>query len=502
MMKKFLLLLTLPFLMMGCNDDNPEVKYIIILDGISYNLTEEAYTNLSEYLEFLSAYYANEDNSETIITDIKTLIADGFDKKLKDENDVITQNDVEVAIKEIQESKDLSNSTLPGLEEAKYAPLTIMAYLIANNNLDDDLLANIGAMYDGLAQMTKPAVVFIYWDGQTSIGSNKSKHLILKYETDGKGNINGTPALNLDYTLDAILDEGEIVKEYTTQLSSNKEVMSKVITDMIAMSPTSKYGLIFGSHASSWLNTIFTSRAFGQDGSGTDNTMLIPDMANALKSTGKTFDFILFDACYMGTTEVAYMFREVANYQLASVMEVPAYGFPYEDFMKDLYTGTVEGYKAACQSYIEYYQSLYQNGSYAWATVTLTDSKEMTNLTNELKKEITAHKDVLADYDSSSLQEYGKNSGPYIAVDLGHLVEDLNGGTLPASFKTQLDKTVLYKGCLEKASPSNYAVEASNYSGLGIYVPVEERPKWNQYFKTLDWYTAAGWNEVTFSWDF
>ena len=380
-------------------------------------------------------------------------------------------------------------------------PITIFAYLVADNNLDDDLMSNIGAMYDGMTSMNKQATLLVYWDGKSKI-QDVSNPMLLRYQADGKGNINGLLPIDTNAPLDDVLDVAEVVKEYPEQMSTDAKVMTQVLKDMVNLTTTEKIGLVVGSHASSWLNTIFTSRAFGQDGSGTDNTMLIPDMANALKSTGKTFDFILFDACYMGSTEVAYMFREVANDQLASVMEVPAYGFPYEDFMKDLYTGTVEGYKAACQSYIEYYQSLYQNGSYAWATVTLTDSKEMANLTNELKKEITAHKDVLADYDSSSLQEYGKNSGPYIAVDLGHLVEDLNGGTLPASFKTQLDKTVLYKGCLEKASPSNYAVKAANYSGLGIYVPVEERPKWNQYFKTLDWYTASGWNEVTFSWDF
>jgi hypothetical protein len=37
---------------------------------------------------------------------------------------------------------------------------------------------------------------------------------------------------------------------------------------------------------------------------------------------------------------------------------------------------------------------------------------------------------------------------------------------------------------------------------LGIYIPVSARPKWNTYFKTLDWFTASGWNEVTFSWEF
>ena len=380
--------------------------------------------------------------------------------------------------------------------------LTILAYLVANNNLDDDLLANIGAMYDGLADMDKEATLLVYWDGQTSVGANNSKHLILKYQTDGKGNINGSPALDATYTMDDVLAEAEIVKEYSTQLSVDKKVMSQVLKDMIAQAPTDKLGLVLGSHASSWLNTIFTSRAFGQDGSGTDNTMLIPDMVEALGSVGKKFEFILFDACYMATAEVAYAFRNVCDYQLASVMEVPAYGFPYEDFMKYLYKGNVDNYKKVCQSYIDFYNSVYSEGSSSWATVSLIDSKEMGNLVSELKKEIVAHKDALADYETDHLQEYGRNSGPYIACDLGHMISDLNGGSMTSTFSSQLGKTVLYKGCLEKARPSSYAVNTTNYSGLGIYIPVEERPKWNNYFKTLDWYTAAGWNEVTFSWDF
>ena len=225
--------------------------------------------------------------------------------------------------------------------------LTILAYLVANNNLDDDLLANIGAMYDGLAEMKEEATLLVYWDGRTAIGDNNSKHLILKYQTDGKGNINGAPALDPSCPLDDVLAEGEIVKEYDTQYSVDKDVMSQVLTDMIAKSSTTKFGLIFGSHASSWLNSIYPSRAFGQDGNG-DNTMLIPDMVEALSAVNKKFEFILFDACYMGTTEVAYAFRNVCNYQLSSVMEVPAYGFPYEDFMKYLYKGNVDDYKKVC----------------------------------------------------------------------------------------------------------------------------------------------------------
>ena len=95
--------------------------------------------------------------------------------------------------------------------------ITILAYLVANNNLDIDLLINIGAMYDGLGNMDQQATLLIYWDGRSKLGSNGAQHLILKYQTDGKGNINGLPKIAVDAPLDDVLDVAEIVKEYDTQ---------------------------------------------------------------------------------------------------------------------------------------------------------------------------------------------------------------------------------------------------------------------------------------------
>ena len=118
------------------------------------------------------------------------------------------------------------NEDTPQPKPVPSSELTILAYLVANNNLDDDLLSNIGAMYDGLAEMDQQATLLVYWDGKTKIGPNKSHHLILKYETDGKGNINGLPALDMTATLNDVLDEAEIVKEYDTQYSVDKAVMS------------------------------------------------------------------------------------------------------------------------------------------------------------------------------------------------------------------------------------------------------------------------------------
>ena len=383
------------------------------------------------------------------------------------------------------------------------APLTILSYLVANNNLDDDLYENIAAMCQGLSLMEKPASLLVYWDGKTSMGANAATHAILKFETDGKGNVNGLPPFDEFASAEDMVAAAEIVKEYSNQISTSENVMSTVLKDMVSLAPTTRLGLVFGSHGSAWTNTIFTSRSFGQDGSYTDNTILLTEMVSAIKSTGRNFDFLLFDACYMGTVEVCYDFKDVTDYQLLSVMEVPAYGFPYyTKLLSHLYEGTVQGYTKACQSYIDYYNEIYTSGKQAWGTVALVDSKEVSNLTAAIKEEIISHKELLATFDTEGIQEYGKTTGPDIAIDLRHFVKEMNEGTVPTTFDAQLNKTVLYKGCLTTARPASYTVDAENYCGLGIYVPVEYRTKWNDYFKTIDWFTVSGWNEVTFSWDF
>ena len=228
-------------------------------------------------------------------------------------------------------------------------------------------------------------------------------------------------------------------------------------------------------------------------------------MVEAMQAVGKKFEFLLFDACFMGTIEVCHEFRNVADYLIASVMEVPAYGFPYDYFFSDLYKGTVNGYKKVCQSFVDYYKSEYEKGKNGcWGTIALIDCSEVPSLVTQINGEITSHKDALSNYNVGNLQEYGRDGGKYIAYDLEHFIKDLNGGEIPEAFEDQLNKTVLYKGCLEEARyySYDYDVDAENFCGLGLYIPLSSRPKWNTYFKTLDWYTASGWNEVSFSWNF
>lgn len=397
-----------------------------------------------------------------------------------------------------------SSDDTPQPEPKASATTTALVYLVADNNLDSYLATNVAAMYDGLSDLDVAASVLIYWDGRTSIGGSSSP-AILRYTTDGYGNINGYPCLDETATLDDVLALAEVVKEYPSQLSTDKAVMSQVLKDMVKLVTTEKMGLIAGSHGSAWINSIYGhSRSFGQDGSGTDNTILIPDMAEAMASTGRTFDFLLFDACMMSTAEVCYEFKDVTNYQIVSVVDIPAAGFPYESMLKYLCGGTLADYKQVCQTYISYYREESLTNSSLWGAISLVDSKEMDNLTAAIKEQIVSHKEDLADYDTNGLQHYGLNTSAtgfkYISFDVEQFVRELNGGVVPTPFQAQLYKTVVYTDFIEDTYYFN--IDGDNYCGLGMYIPVESRPKWNEYFKTLDWYTVAGWNQVDFSWEF
>lgn len=375
------------------------------------------------------------------------------------------------------------------------APISVLAYMVAENDIENALRANIGTMFSGLSCLDKPATLLIYWDGNNSISGNDTP-VILRYKYDGKEKVNGQSIRKRNnINIEDIISYADVVKIYPEQYSTNKEVMSQVLRDMVNLAPTNHIGLIAGSHASSWVPAK-SSRAFGaEDG----YSIQISDMAEAMESINRTFDFILFDACLMGSVEVCYDFRNVTNYQIVSVLEIPAYGFPYDLMLKDLYKGNKEGYVKACQTYIDYYN----NENDKWGTVSLIDSKKMDGMATLIKQEISSHKDKLKNFDVSILQEYGRNAFKNCSFDVKQFVKVLNENIVPSNFEELLNETVIYTGCVEDENAHyKYKIDIENYSGLGLYIPCKGEYEWNNYFKVIDWYKAAGWENVSFDWYF
>lgn len=397
-----------------------------------------------------------------------------------------------------------TNNDEPDLPESDKSDMTIIAYLLADTSvIPEDLWTNIAAIYDGLTLMNKPASVLIYWDGSSRY-SFWDHPVILKYSTDGRGNVNGQPKLPEDATVEDVVELAEVMKEYSQQLSTEKEVMSYVLNDLINMTDTKRLGLIAGSHGSAWLSKINFSRSFGEDGgAGSGNTITIKAMADVIRTTGRHFDFLLFDACNMATVEVYYDFKDVVDYMIGSVLEVPAIGFPYETSLHYLYDGSIDSYKKVCDEFVKFYDSDVTDGGVSgWGTVSLVDNKQMGAMADFVKREIMEHKELLTTYKPYNLQEYGRGMKKYVSCDMEQFLKDINGGTLSADLKSQLEKTILYKNYVDDCKEKTFSIKGENYCGLGLYIPLESRREWNETFKTLDWYTAAGWNEVTFSWNF
>lgn len=392
------------------------------------------------------------------------------------------------------------SNEIPEREYAQRSNRTVLAYLIANNAntaLDDYLKENISWMYRGLAETKDTCTLLVYYrPSQNDPFFNEPT--IMRYETDGYGNINGHKAITNSYNPQTILQEAEILRTYPdiNHTATDPEIMQTVLNDMRILSTTTKYGVIFGSHASSWLPAFqIQTFAFGDDkGQSID----IPDMANAIKQAfpNEKIDFILFDACMMGTAEVCYELRNVTNYCIASVMETSVLGFPYHLFMSELYEEKPD-FQEICDDFVSFNQE-----QRLWGTCAAFDCSKMEKFALNVKQVLTAYKDVLPTFDfyNDNVQQYGGGSYQYFSLDVGDFFRVLNGGTIPSTIQDAINETVIAKNCLSGRAYAynNVVVDESRFCGIGMYCPFyTENLSWNLYYANdLAWYYAAGWNNI------
>lgn len=101
-------------------------------------------------------------------------------------------------------------------------------------------------------------------------------------------------------------------------------------------------------------------RAFAYDESHKDSITLV-EVKKVLKSIGKRFNLLSFDACLMNTVEVNYQLKDFTDYIVSAITTFPGGGYWYTGWMKYLDTHNgVEGYelaKAILESNKKYYSN-------------------------------------------------------------------------------------------------------------------------------------------------
>ena len=401
------------------------------------------------------------------------------------------------------------SNEIPEQQPAKRSGRTVLAYLISNNkagSLDTYLRDNVIDMYTALGNMKESCTLLVFYRPYPD-DAPLSKPTLMSFYADGRGNINNQAVLTgQELTFDAVCSIAE-KKEYTmnSQIATDPAVMKKVFTDMQTVAPSDSYGLILGSHATGWMKgTSVPTKAFGDDNG---YSIDIPDLADVLKkSFSEKLDFVLFDACMMGNAEVGYELKDVTSHCIASVMETPVYGFPYDQILPYLYSENVD-YSAVCHEFVSFNKT-----KDVWGTCAVMDCSQMENLTSAVKAKLSEWEDALSSVSMQNVQQYGVNSYKYFSYDVLDFFRELGGKSgvaetdlneAIASIQTVLNEAVIAKECIPNPSNSSFRVDEARFCGIGMYIPKEYNPyvtnktAWNSYYeRSISWYRAAGWADL------
>lgn len=411
------------------------------------------------------------------------------------------------------------SNEIPEQQPAKRSGRTVLAYLISNNkagSLDTYLRDNVIDIYAALGNMKESCTLLVFYRpyaGDAPLG----KPTLMSFYADGRGNINNVAALTgAELTFDAVCHVAQ-KKEYTmnSQIATDPAVMEEVFTDMQKIAPSDSYGLILGSHATGWMkgNSV-QSKAFGDDGG---YNIDIPDLANVLKkSFSEKLDFVLFDACMMGNAEVGYELKDVTSHCIASVMETPVYGFPYDQILPCLYTENID-YSAVCHEFMSFNKT-----NNLWGTCAVMDCSQMENLASAVKAKLSEWKDALSSVSMQNVQQYGvgkyrssSSDYRYFSYDVLDFFRELGrkSGVVKttdlneavASIQSALNQAVIAKDCLSGVDYDfeELVIDGTRFCGIGMYIPKEYNPyvanktAWNDYYEqSISWYHAAGWADL------
>lgn len=349
-----------------------------------------------------------------------------------------------------------------------YKKLSVFAFIISDNNLDDHTDYIEKDLVRGLKGCPVGTEMFLYVDRQ-----------------------NETPSLRHLFLLESGQVGVKTIAQYDEQCSTSPQVFREVLNTMISKSSGRRYGLIYWSHGSGWLPGISpdnaslrNTRALGVDGI---YCMDVGDMDNILSGNRAPF-FIVLDACFMGAVEVAYSLRNSTSYLIASSSETLGVGFPYHLMLPELVKGSQESLAHSLDIYLDYcYTDYYGDGTIS-GMASLIDCSQVESLAFAYKNVFEHSKDSIV---KDSIQFFDC-SYPHLYYDLDDYVHAITDDSLSlALFDNQLQKTVIHKvttpSVFTQTGGRDSMLAINRYSGLSTYIPGTSSGYDYAYMQT-EWY--------------
>lgn len=339
----------------------------------------------------------------------------------------------------------------------------VLVYIAANNNLQTEAINSIKKIQMGFS----PA---------------KGRALLVFAKTTAENSY----LLKIKHS-DANRVVSDTLKTYKNRNSSDPSFLQTVIADSRQLYPANSYGLVLWSHATSWAppaNAKISTKSFGYDD---EEEMDIKDLNRILPDD---FEYLMFDACSMASTEVCFELKNKAKYILASPAEVLSTSFPYDEISDDLFEG-LEGLNQVALKFINFYKS--QQGLSASATISLVDTRLMDSIAHEAEVLLSA-KLAPEPFNREKIQLLDFEAGA--GVQAYDFVSFLKNNYLPGeyeSLKREIEKAVIFKG----TTNSFLGAPIKEFCGLSVYLPEADDP-YKTYYSTLNWSVKSGWNKLFF----
>ncbi|MBO4427925.1 MAG: hypothetical protein J5771_05550 [Bacteroidales bacterium] len=231
------------------------------------------------------------------------------------------------------------------------------------------------------------------------------------------------------------------------------------------------------------------TKSFGMDCFGkmeehgsTAYELSIETLASAIEDR---WDFILFDACFMGCVEVAYELKDCTDKLCLSAAEVLATGFNYAKLTRLLFNSDASA-EAFCKAYFDYYNT--RTGDHRTATVATVKTSEIEGLATVCKELITKYSAAVAAVDTNAVQVYSRGGKKWFC-DLQDIFTQ-SGISQADSLKLQaaLDRCISYKA----ATPYIIAdLRVDTFCGISMYLPAVGNDVLNTAYKRTAWNKAV-----------
>ena len=412
---------------------------------------------------------------------------------------------------------------------------TIMVYFNAENNLYEAASEDLNEIVTGSRNLPSDCNLLVYFDF-----------------IDEKNN----PNIPTIYSL----KNGNIVKvkEYSSQDSSDPDVMLQVFKDMMSISPANEYATVFWGHgdgpiianSSNGLDVSFEENepdSYGADYNSNnlndwskETCIDIPVLASVMKKLPKQ-KFIFFDACCMQSIEVAYELRKCADYIIGATCETPSFGAPYETTTK--YFGYADA-EAASKAIVNDYQSNnnpwenwrtnYKINNVCMSVIKTADIENLLTITKETLNTISGSKPLEVattftkdEHDATSCIYYYKTdhdpNGDPILYDMNDVMLHNLSETEYNKWRTAFDKVVIHHpntGDIRDTGycdwfggdiQSNLVIRTKNFwsfylsnetfGGVSMFFPLKKYAQYNHSnmntrMYDYEWCNKVGWKDL------